>query len=84
MRVHEIQTLKDFINNSNKEVKLLANNDLDLKKLKNYLYKFKDDQGSTIKLLLDIDKKLVNISIPGKYDFFNIINNKMDGIEFLN
>tara|TARA_Y100000590_G_scaffold470184_1_gene662599 strand:+ start:1318 stop:4731 length:3414 start_codon:yes stop_codon:yes gene_type:complete len=84
LRVHEIQTLKDFINNSNKEVKLLANNDLDLKKLKNYLYKFKDDQGSTIKLLLDIDKKLVNISIPGKYDFFNIINNKMDGIEFLN
>ena len=35
-------------------------------------------------LLIDINQKLVNISIPGKYDFFKIINNKLEDIKFLN
>ena len=33
---------------------------------------------------VDINKKLVNISIPGNFDFFNIINNKTEDIKFLN
>ena len=31
-----------------------------------------------------VDDKLVVISIPGKYDFFNIINNQLDDMSILN
>ena len=50
----------------------------------NKLNKYKNNLGSEINLLVDINQKLVNISIPGRYDYFNIINNKMEDIKFLN
>ena len=42
------------------------------------------NHGSEINLLVDINKKLVNISLPGRFDFFDIINNKTEDIKFLN
>ena len=83
-RVQEILTLRKFINESNKKIKIVTNEEINITKLKEYLNKYKDNYGSEICLLVDIDNKLVNISIPGKFDFFNIINNKTEDIKFLN
>ena len=83
-RVQEILTLRKFINESNKKIKIVTNEEINITKLKDYLNKYKDSHGSEICLLVDIDNKLVNISIPGKFDFFNIINNKTEDIKFLN
>ena len=84
LRVQEILTLRKFINESNKKIKIVINEEVNITKLKDYLNKYKDSHGSEICLLVDIDNKLVNISIPGKFDFFNIINNKTEDIKFLN
>ena len=84
LRVQEILTLRKFINESNKKIKIVTNEEINITKLKEYLNKYKDNYGSEICLLVDIDNKLVNISIPGKFDFFNIINNKTEDIKFLN
>ena len=84
LRVQEILTLRKFINESNKKIKIVTNEEINITKLKEYLNKYKDSYGSEICLLVDIDNKLVNISIPGKFDFFNIINNKTEDIKFLN
>ena len=84
LRVQEIITLRKFINESNKKIKIVINEEINITKLKDYLNKYKDSYGSEICLSVDIDNKLVNISIPGKFDFFNIINNKTEDIKFLN
>ena len=83
LRVQEILSLRQFINNRHNKVKILINNKIDIKKLKDHLYKYKNESGTEIKLLLDMDKNFVDISIPGRYDFFNIINNKIENIDFL-
>ena len=84
LRVQEILTLRQFIKESNKKIKILTNEKINIAKLKNHLNKYKSNLGSEINLLVDINQKLVNISIPGRYDYFNIINNKMEDIKFLN
>ena len=84
LRVQEILTLRQFIKESNKKIKILTNEKINIAKLKNHLNKYKSNLGSEINLLVDINQKLVNISIPGRYDYFNIINNKMEDIRFLN
>jgi len=84
LRVQEIQTLKQFINNSNKRIQIRTKDDLDFNKLKNYLSKYKDVNGSEIFLNYEVKEQMVKIALPGKYDFFNIINNKLDGIQFIN
>ena len=84
LRVQEIQTLKQFINNSNKRIQIRTKDDLDFNKLKNYLSKYKDVNGSEIFLNYEVNEQMVKIALPGKYDFFNIINNKLDGIQFIN
>jgi DNA polymerase-3 subunit alpha len=84
LRVQEIISLKQFINESNKKIKILANESVDIKKLKDHLNKYRNDSGSEIKLLVELNRKLINISIPGRYDFFNLINNKTEDIKFLN
>ena len=84
LRVQEVLTLKKFINESNKKIKIFVNNKMNITKLKDHLNKYKNNFGSKINLLVDINQKLINVSVPGKYDFFNIINNKMDDIKFLN
>ena len=84
LRVQEIISLKQFINESNRKIKILANESVDIKKLKDHLNKYRNDSGSEIKLLVELNRKLINISIPGRYDFFNLINNKTEDIKFLN
>ena len=84
LRVQEIISLKQFINESNRKIKILANENVDIKKLKDHLNKYRNDSGSEIKLLVELNRKLINISIPGRYDFFNLINNKTEDIKFLN
>ena len=56
-----------------KKIKIVINEEINITKLKDYLNKYKDSYGSEVCLSVDIDNKLVNISIPGKFDFFNII-----------
>ena len=56
----------------------------DISKLKKDLDRFKTETGSEIKLIVNVKEKIATISIPGKYDFFNIINNKSEDIKFLN
>ena len=84
LRVQEAVSLRQFLNDSNKKIKILANENIDIKKLKNHLNKYKNDNGSEVRLLVELNRKLVNISIPGRYDFFNLINNKTEDIKFLN
>ena len=84
LRVQEVVSLRQFLNDSNKKIKILANENIDIKKLKNYLNKYKNDNGTEVSLLVELNRKLVNISIPGRYDFFNLINNKTEDIKFLN
>ena len=84
LRVQEIITLRQFLNESNKKIKILANENIDIKKLKNHLNKYRNDTGSEIKLFVELNRKVVNISLPGRYDFFNLINNKTENIKFLN
>ena len=84
LRVQEVVSLRQFLNDSNKKIKILANENIDIKKLKNHLNKYKNDNGSEVRLLVELNRKLVNISIPGRYDFFNLINNKTEDIMFLN
>ena len=84
LRVQEIITLRQFLNESNKKIKILANENIDIKKLRNHLNKYRNDTGSEIKLFVELNRKVVNISIPGRYDFFNLINNKTENIKFLN
>ena len=84
LRVQEVVSLRQFLNDSNKKIKILANENIDIKKLKNHLNKYKNDNGSEVRLLVELNRKLVNIFIPGRYDFFNLINNKTEDIKFLN
>ena len=84
LRVQEVVSLRQFLNDSNKKIKILANENIDIKKLKNHLNKYKNDNGSEVRLFVELNRKLVNISIPGRYDFFNLINNKTEDIKFLN
>ena len=84
LRVQEVLSLRKFINESNKKIKVLADEKININDLKEHLNKYKNDSGSEFNLLIDINQKLVNISIPGKYDFFKIINNKLEDIKFLN
>ena len=84
LRAQEVLSLRKFINESNKKIKVLADKKTNINDLKEYLNKYKNDSGSEFNLLIDINQKLVNISIPGKYDFFKIINNKLEDIKFLN
>ena len=84
LRVQEVVSLRQFLNDSNKKIKIIANESVDIKKLKNHLNKYKNDNGSEVRLLVELNRKLVNISIPGRYDFFNLINNKTEDIMFLN
>ena len=84
LRVQEVVSLRQFLNDSNKKIKILANEKIDIKKLKNHLNKYKNDNGSEVRLFVELNRKLVNISIPGRYDFFNLINNKTEDIKFLN
>ena len=84
LRVQEVISLRQFLNETNKKIKILANDDVDIKKLKNHLNKYRNDSGSEVKLLIELNAKLVDISIPGRYDFFNLINNKTEDIKFLN
>ena len=84
LRVQDITTLRQFINDSNKKVKILADEKIDISKLKKDLDRFKTETGSEIKLIVNVKEKIATISIPGKYDFFNIINNKSEDIKFLN
>ena len=84
LRVQEVLSLRKFINESNKKIKVLADEKININDLKEHLNKYKNDLGSEFNLLIDIKQKLVNISIPGKYDFFKIINNKLEDIKFLN
>ena len=84
LRAQEVLSLRKFINESNKKIKVLADKKININDLKEYLNKYKNDSGSEFNLLIDINQKLVNISIPGKYDFFKIINNKLEDIKFLN
>ena len=83
-RVIEMISLKQFINESNKNIKIIANDGVDLSNLKNQLNNLKSEFGSEITLIVNLEGKMINISIPGKYDFFNIINNKSDDISVLN
>ena len=84
LRAQEVLSLRKFINESNKKIKVLADKKTNINDLKEHLNKYKNDSGSEFNLLIDINQKLVNISIPGKYDFFKIINNKLEDIKFLN
>ena len=84
LRAQEVLSLRKFINESNKKIKVLADEKININDLKEHLNKYKNDSGSKFNLLIDINQKLVNISIPGKYDFFKIINNKLEDIKFLN
>ena len=84
LRVQEVVSLRQFLNDSNKKIKIIANESVDIKKLKNHLNKYKNDNGSEVRLLVELNRKLVNIFIPGRYDFFNLINNKTEDIKFLN
>ena len=84
LRAQEVLSLRKFINESNKKIKVLADEKININDLKEHLNKYKNDSGSEFNLLIDINQKLVNISIPGKYDFFKIINNKLEDIKFLN
>ena len=84
LRAQEVLSLRKFINESNKKIKVLAGEKININDLKEHLNKYKNDSGSEFNLLIDINQKLVNISIPGKYDFFKIINNKLEDIKFLN
>ena len=84
LRVQDITTLRQFINDSNKKVKILADEKIDISKLKKDLDRFKTETGSEIKLIVNVKEKIATISIPGKYDFFNIINNKSEDIKVLN
>ena len=84
LRVQDITTLRQFINDSNKKVKILTDEKIDISKLKKDLDRYKTETGSEIKLIVNVKEKIATISIPGKYDFFNIINNKSEDIKFLN
>ena len=83
-RVREMMTLKQFLNESNKKIKIITDKTTNILKLKDHLNKYKTDIGSEVKLSVFVDDKLVVISIPGKYDFFNIINNQLDDMRILN
>ena len=83
-RVREMITLKQFLNESNKKIKIITDKTTNILKLKDHLNKYKTDIGSEVKLSVFVDDKLVVISIPGKYDFFNIINNQLDDMRILN
>ncbi len=84
LRAQEVLSLRKFINESNKKIKVLADEKTNINDLKEHLSKYKNDSGSEFNLLIDINQKLVNISIPGRYDFFQIINNKLEDIKLLN
>ena len=64
LRVQEVVSLRQFLNDSNKKIKIIANESVDIKKLKNHLNKYKNDNGSEVRLLVELNRKLVNISIP--------------------
>ena len=77
-------TLQKFLNSMNKNLKLLLDKNADIKKIKKNLNFCKTSNGIDIILQLNINQNVVDLKIPGKFDYFKILNNKIDGTHILN
>ena len=53
-------------------------------KVKKYLSKYTKNDGSEVILRMKLHKQLVDIKLPGKFDYFGLLNNRINGINFLN
>jgi len=83
-RVTGLMTLKDFIKGLNKTIKLSVDEENNLEDLKKHLMKFKDKDGSNLELEVKVKNKILNFNIPGKFNYFELQNNKLKGITLVN
>ncbi|PPR48073.1 MAG: hypothetical protein CFH23_00425, partial [Alphaproteobacteria bacterium MarineAlpha6_Bin1] len=52
--------------------------------LKKNLYKYQDNDGSSITLCIKKNKKIINLAISGKFDYFSLLNNEIEGTRIVN
>ena len=52
--------------------------------LKKNLYKYQDNDGSSITLCIKKYKKIINLAISGKFDYFSLLNNEIEGTRIVN
>ncbi len=83
-RVQGLMTLQKFLNSMNTDLKLSLDKNVDIEKVKKSLNLCKKNDGIDIILQLNINKNIVDLKIPGKFDYFKILNNKIEGTLILN
>ena len=83
-RIVGLVTLKSFLQSVNQNITLFIDNTVNINSLKKNLYKYQDNDGSNITLCIEKNKKIINLDIPGKFDYFSLLNNKIEGTRIVN
>ena len=83
-RIVGLVTLKSFLQSVNQNITLFIDNTVNINSLKKNLYKYQDNDGSSITLCIKKNKKIINLAISGKFDYFSLLNNEIEGTRIVN
>ena len=84
LRIQGLSLLRHFLSKIYKKINLFVDDKVDISFVKKYLSKYTKNDGSEVTLRMKLHKQLVDIKLPGKFDYFALLNNKINGINFLN
>ena len=84
LRIQGLSLLKYFLTKIYKRLKLFVDDQMDMNFIKKYLCNHIKNDGSEVILQVKLVNKYVDIKLPGRFDYFGLLNNKINGIKFLN
>ena len=84
LRTVGLLPLKSFLKRINKDITLYIDDTVNVNSLKKSLYRYQNKEGSKLFLQIKINKKVINLNIPGKFDYLSLLNNEIKGVSILN
>ena len=84
LRTVGLLPLKSFLKRINKDITLFIDDTVNVNSLKKSLYRYQNKEGSKLFLQIKINKKVINLNIPGKFDYLSLLNNETKGVRILN
>ena len=84
LRTVGLLPLKSFLKRINKDITLFIDDTVNVNSLKKSLYRYQNKEGSKLFLQIKINKKVINLNIPGKFDYLSLLNNEIKGVRILN
>ena len=84
LRTVGLLPLKSFLKRINKDITLFIDDTVNFNSLKKSLYRYQNKEGSKLFLQIKINKKIINLNIPGKFDYLSLLNNEIKGVRILN